>query len=253
MHEGDWKPTGEPIIFDTDGLSLNGQHREWASLLGKVSFPIYLVSDAPPLENAFAYIDDVKARTSAQALKTADMNGVSSLLAQVIAVAVGYESGAYAMDQKRRTPRLSPREILKYARAHPLARQAAHLTAGEYQGACEAVGYNELVAFMAYRILSDFDSEVCDRFMEELEFDNPNAIDGDPGKAMRHFLAKQKKTDKPLKKHAVLGYLIRGFNAWFQGTTLKSLRVDTATFPTFVGSDQSKAEAEEELFEQAPA
>lgn len=235
MGKDDWKPTGESIIFNQEGLGTNGQHREWAGLLGRHKFVSYVVADAPPLANAFAYLDNVKARNQAEALKTARLNGTASLLARLVNIIVNYEAGVFTCAKKKRSERLSPHDVLTFVNKNPLTRRAAHLTASEYKGACTAVGHDEVVAFMSFKLLSLFGDETSDQFMEDVELDNELAPDLDAGRAIRTFLARQRKTADPLPKHMILAHLIKGFNLWIEGTPVKRVTVASDDdFPTFV-------------------
>lgn len=245
MQRGQWKPTGEPLIFDLNGAAINMQHRCWAALLGHTSFITYVVSDAPAMDNAFAYIDNGKIRTAAEALKTAGFNGTSPLIAALVNMSVNFEEGAYTCQKKRRTDRLTPIDVLEYVNNHPLTRRAAHLTAGEYKGVIEVVGHKDVVAFVAYKILVSYGEETLDKFMEDVEFDNDNALEGNAGHALRAFFAKQKKAADPLAKHLILAHLIKGFNAWVQDLPLKSVKVATDDdFPEFVEPVEAPIEAE---------
>ena len=153
---------------------------------------------------------------------------------------VNFEEGAYTCQKKRRTDRLTPIDVLEYVNAHPLTRRAAHLTAGEYKGVIEVVGHKDVVAFVAYKILTSYGEETLDKFMEDVEFHNENASDSDAGNALRAFFAKQKKAADPLAKHLILAHLIKGFNAWVQELPLKRVNVATDDdFPDFVESSES--------------
>src|SRR4029077_8334151 len=101
MERNQWKPTGEPLILNLEEVATNGQHRGLAALLGKTSFVSYIVADAPVVADSFAYIDNVKVRTSSAALKTAGLNGPAALLAGMINMAVNYAEGAYTCQKKR--------------------------------------------------------------------------------------------------------------------------------------------------------
>jgi hypothetical protein len=69
MQREDWRPTGQPIIFDKDGKLQDAQHRLWACYLGRKSFPSFIVADAPVHEHMFAYLDDCKPRSASDAIR----------------------------------------------------------------------------------------------------------------------------------------------------------------------------------------
>ena len=230
-----WQPTGEPLILNQEDSFYNGQHRAWAGFLGGASFITYIVADTPVIPHGFAFYDNVKERTASVALKTAGLNGTAPLIAALINIAHNFEEGAYTCQKKRRTDRLSPIDVIEYVDSHPLAKRASHLTAGEYKGACEAVGHKDVVAFLVFKLLADFGEDVTDRFMEDIEFGNDDAPADHAGRAIRSFLAKQRKAADPLAKHLVLAHLIKGFNAWVEDQPLKTLKIALDDdFPAFV-------------------
>src|SRR5262245_12811859 len=77
MIGGEWKKSGQPIIFSDRGVVLDCGHRLWASYLSGASFPTYLVGDVAHDDALFAYIDNSKARSPADALASAGLNGMS--------------------------------------------------------------------------------------------------------------------------------------------------------------------------------
>lgn len=235
VHSG-WQPTGESIIVDLKGRLLNGQHRGFAALLARAKFVTFVVTDTPAMVNAFCHMDNNKVRNAAEALRTGNMNGTAPLLAKLVTVITAFNAGAFTCTKKHRVDRLAPVEVLSFVEQNPLSRRAAHLTAGEYKGAVAAVGHKEVVAFMAYELLSRYeDDSVCDEFMEDLEFDDPAAPEGDAGKTIRSFLARQKRTSDPLPKHLLIAYLIKGFNAWALKQPLKTLKVAADDdYPEFI-------------------
>ena len=82
MKRNDWPKTGQPLIFDEDGNLVDGQHRLWAAYLSGVAFDTYVVTNVPKHKRLFAYIDNGKVRSAANALQTSGMNGVSPLARQ---------------------------------------------------------------------------------------------------------------------------------------------------------------------------
>jgi hypothetical protein len=94
MLANDWMKTGQPVIFDTDGTLRDAGHRLLAAYLSGASFPTYLVGDVPPNPGLFAYIDNSKARSPADALATAGLNGLAKLLSSVVGIAMHYEAAS---------------------------------------------------------------------------------------------------------------------------------------------------------------
>lgn len=247
MREGRWPRTGQPVIFNVDGWLNDGQHRQWASYLGQVPFDTYVITDAPIVENVFAYIDNVKVRTPAAALQTAKFNGLSSLISQAIQVAINYDLGAYTCHKKKHADRLAPIQYLQYAEEHREIKYAARLVAGDHKEAMEKVGHKDLTLFTAYKISTLYDEGTAERFLEELVSSEETYAEGEPIRALRVFLAKQAKTEDPLPKHIILAHLIKAFNAWVAGTPLKRVSIHPDDpFPQFSEPEKPEAATEEE-------
>jgi hypothetical protein len=95
MKRGDWKPTGQPVIFDDQEHLVDAQHRLYGCLLSGVSFKTYVLTGVEHFPGIFAYLDSVRPRTAATALQTAGFNGVSSTIAKVIRIAEEVSCGVY--------------------------------------------------------------------------------------------------------------------------------------------------------------
>jgi hypothetical protein len=245
MKAGEWPRTGQPLIFTVDGALVDGQNRLWAAYLGLVSFDTYIVADAPLTEKLFAYIDNCKVRNASAALETAGLNGLSPLISQTIHVAHNVETGVYTCQKRKRSIRMAPIQVLHYLDKFPDIRKAAHLTAGEYRSTYEIIGHKDIAAFVAFKIMTLHDEEVCDRFMEAIGFPDENWADNDPRKALHTFLVKQSKTQDPLPKHLVLAHIIKAFNAWIQSVPMRRVSIATDdAFPQFVEAEKSPEESE---------
>lgn len=238
MKVGDWAKTGQPIILDTEGRPIDGQHRAWASLLSGVSFPTYVIASVPVSESVFAYIDNGKSRGPADALETAGMNGQSRVLASVVKIARFYDAGVMTAQSKGHVARPSPIDVIRYVAANPGLREAVHLQSSEYKEASELMGGSYVGPFVAWKIASAFGEDVLDDFMTGLIQAQPSRGSSDPLVALRTKLEANQNAEKPMKGHQVLAHVIKVFNAWRQGQSLKtvSLRVDEA-FPRFIDAE----------------
>jgi hypothetical protein len=241
-----WPRTGQPVIFNVEEWLNDGQHREWASYLGLISFDTYVIVDAPIVKNVFAYIDNVKVRTPAAALQTAKFNGLSSLISQTIQIASNYDLAAYTCLKKKSVFRMSPIQYLNYAEQHQGIKAAVRLVAAEHKEAMEAIGHKDVTTFVAYKISELHNEEICERFLEEIVSPNESSSNGETMRALRVYLSKQAKTADPAPKHIVLAHVIKAFNYWITGTPLKRVSVNTDdSFPQFAEPEGS-TEAEDE-------
>jgi hypothetical protein len=233
-HNG-WAKTGQPILFDTEGKLLDAGHRLWACYLSGASFPTYLIGDVPADPTVFAYIDNCKARSSADALATAGLNGLSKQLATVVTMAMSFEQGLYSASTKRSLDKVAPVEVVHYVQAHENLRLAARLMAGEYKPAAGVLAYRDVGSFLAYQILNLHGEDTLEAFMTELGHTNDNAPEGSPIAALQKVMADDALSREPMQKHQVLGHAIKAFNAWITHEQVRkiSLKVNEA-FPRFV-------------------
>jgi hypothetical protein len=244
MRDGQWPRTGQPLIFNVEGWQNDGQHREWACYLGRVSFDTFVIIDAPIVEHVFAYIDNIKVRTPAAALQTAKFNGLSSTIGQAIQIASAYDDHVYTCYRSKHVERMSPIQYLRYAEAHKLIKSIARLVVGDHKDAIEAIGHKDVTVFVGYKIAELYNEEICERFLEEVANElHPT----DTLRPLRNFLAKQLKSQDPLPKHHILAALIKAFNAWVSGDTLKRVSVNVDDpFPRFLEPESSAQDDGEE-------
>jgi hypothetical protein len=246
MRENIWKKTGQPILFDTEGKLLDAGHRLWASYLGKVSFDTYIVSDVPADESLFAYIDNGKVRTIADALSTAGLNGLSKQFGQVIGMAMKFERGCFTTSGTKPMPRITPIEVLHYAQENENLRTAVRLMAGEHKSATTVMVWKDVAGFMAYQILELFGEEMLDEFMSELgRVGDDEHEETSPIAVLQKIIEDDSHSASPMAKHQILGYAIKAFNAYIMGEQVKklTLKVNEA-FPRFV-KPQSRLQAAE--------
>jgi hypothetical protein len=236
MTGNEWKKTGQPVIFDTEGRLLDAGHRLWASYLSGASFETYLVGDVPPDEGLFAYIDNCKARTAADALATAGLNGLSKPLASVINVAMLYEHGCFTATTKKPMPRVTPIEVVHYAQDNENLRLAVRLMAGEHKAAAKVLAYKEMAGFMAYQIIEHHGEEVLDEFMAELgRIGDDEHEEGSPIAALQKVMDDDDRSNEPMEKHQILGHAIKAFNAYVMREQVKKITLKVnETFPRFV-------------------
>jgi len=235
MRAGAWQRTGQAIIFNTDGKLEDAFHRLLAAYLGQVSFDSFLIGDVPVHPTLFAFIDNGRPRSPADALSTAGFNGLSRLLAQVVNIAVMYEGGHYTASSKRPMDKLMPVEVIAYVSEHENLRLGARLMAGEHASATKVIGYPDVAAFVAFQVLELHDEATLDGFMSELGHHLEVPVEGSPIAALQKVLKDDERAERPMKKHQVLGHIIKAFNSWVTGESVKkiTLRVNEA-FPRFV-------------------
>lgn len=234
MLSGEWKKTGQPIILNDMDQMIDAQHRSWAGYLSNTPFESYVVTNVPMEEHLFAFIDNGKVRSAGDALSTAGMNGLASVVAAAVRVAQYYDQGALTVMKKLFVPRLSPIEAIRYAEAHPQLAEAAHLQIGEYKAATSLIGYRDVAVFAAWKIVESFGTDVLDEFMGKLGGSEP-AEDGSAPALLRKKYLDNANSDEPMPKHHTLGYLTKAFNAYRLQQPMRRLFLKTdEKWPLFV-------------------
>jgi hypothetical protein len=248
MLGNDWKKTGQPLIFTREGRAVDCGHRLWACYLSGATFESYVIGDVDDEQpNLFAYLDNGKARSAADALATAGLNGQSKLLSQVVNIATHYEQNCYTPSGKKKLDRMSPVEIIDYVTARPNLRTAARLISGEHKSAATIIGFRDVTAFTAFQILELYDEPTLDDFLTELaNVDEDDHAEGSPVAALQKVLDGDKVARTPMAKHQVLGHVIKAFNAWMNEETVRkiTLRVNE-DFPRFIGAQAPAQQAAE--------
>jgi hypothetical protein len=244
MLHGDWKKTGQAILFNTDGILLDASHRLWASYLSGASFETYVIGDVPADPTVFAFIDNGKARSAADALATAGLNGLSKSLATVVSMAMHFEHGCYTSSTKRSLDKVTPIEVVHYVQANDNLRAAVRLMAGEYKAAAKAIDYKDVAAFVAFKIIELHGDDTLDDFMNELGRNTGEPDEGSPVAALQKVLAEDANSREPMQKHQVLGHVIKAFNSWINHEQVKKITLKVnETFPRFVGPQPTQQAA----------
>jgi len=251
MLAGKWRKTGQPLLFTTTGKLLDAGHRLWACYLSGASFETFVIGDVDGEQsNLFAFIDAGKNRSAADALSTAGLNGQAKLLASVVRISAHYEGGLYTASNQKQLEKMSPSDVIEYVEARPNMSKAVHLMASDHKSANILINHRDVAAFAAYKILDLHGEDVLDQFMNELgTVDIEEGIaESDPVAALARALEKAsaKKGEDKLKKHQVLGLVIRGFNHWLKGDQLKKLNLSVnERYPHFLAPQEQIQEAAE--------
>jgi len=256
MRNGDWQPTGQGMIFDEHGVLIDGQHRLWAGLYSGVPFTTYVLTGVKAIPRLFAYIDNSKPRNPATALQTAGYNGVSPTIAAILKTAADIEDGVYSASTAHRRPRMTPIEYLQLMDKYPSAKMAARLASADYDEAVAVLGgYKDVVGYVAMAVIDRFGQEEADNFFGDLS-DEHNEFEPDsPITAMRKLMVADAKAKDPMKRHQVLGNLIKAFNAWHAGSPIppksRWVMLTTEVFPSIAAAPDNLVDPDEAA-EQPP-
>lgn len=100
MRKGNWRLTGQAVIFDWNGNLIDGQHRLWAVVESQQSVSMFVVHGVDP--EAFMSIDRNRPRTLATILTLMGVTSASRAVAVVRQMEVakrGEDYGKYSVDE----------------------------------------------------------------------------------------------------------------------------------------------------------
>lgn len=242
---GEWKKTGQPLIFTESGKFQDGHHRTLASIAGNVSFTTYVVASVPDDPMLFAYLDNIKPRSLGDALFTAGINGQTKMLGEAIEIAWRAEHNALTVrDKQPPIIKITQPEGVIWAKANPKLVEAVHLVAGSFSKAAKIVGPGA-AAFFAWKALDGIcDVETLSDFMDPLG-SGANLDDDSPTLALRNRLLRAEEDDVKVEKHQKLALTIKAFNLYLGGQTVgkKGLFLrDNERFPEIAMPTRQAAE-----------
>lgn len=216
MAKGDWHKTGQAIIFDVNGVLLEGQHRLLASLLSTTAFTTFVVTDAPDEPDLFAYIDNNKSRNGADALATSGANGQSRHVNAAVKIAIQYEAGGFDITRSPRQMEVEPIDVLHYVRAHAELPKASGIAWGNFPAGMKSIGHDGIATFFAWQVIERYGYDELSGFMEPFTTGAELAKDS-PILALRERLRAAGDDEKTIKLGYRLALLIRAFTLHYRG------------------------------------
>lgn len=252
MANGQWRKTGQPIVFTDRQNLLDGQHRLWACYLTGRTIESFAVTDVPHDDMLFAFVDNMRPRSGADALQTAGLNGLASHLSAVInTFAHRHDMGVLSFRGRMPGMKLQPHEIIQYVNEHPLLLQSAKHFKANHAGANRVLGAR-IVTFLGWKIAERFGMSEADDFMSSVV--NPGLPEGHPVIALRTKVepipapksSRGKLKPVRLPEIEILAYCIKAFNATRLGQSVKKLDIDLGeAFPELAEPDHRIDEAAE--------
>lgn len=218
MKRNGWKPTGQPILVNQAGKLDDGAHRALAAYFGKVTFRSYVVADVEVIPEMFAYIDDCKPRSAADALYTSGNNGLSGTIAQVVKLAWRWDAGALSVMSKQ--PRFQDAtipEVLHYASSHTEMRDAVHLLVSNFGKAANVIGDKAVASLFLWKASELHGIETVRPFLVSVGV-GANLDSDSPILAFRERLRdSEHDEDDDMPKERRLALLIKAFNLHIAG------------------------------------
>ena len=95
--------------------------------------------------------------------------------------------------------------------------------------------YKDVAAFVAYQIIELHGEETLEAFMTRTRPCRSEHEEGSPIAALQKVMEEDEHSKEPMKKHQVLGHVIKAFNALVSGEQVKKISLQVnETFPRFV-------------------
>lgn len=215
MKRGDWRLTGEAIIFSKQGILNDGQHRLLASISAGVTF----ISDVRfGIErDTFDCIDIGQKRSAAQVLGI-EGEKHASILAGAVRMLISYRAKNYHFNIKGVQPSIISEVLDKNPKLRESAAKASH-TYAEFK----LIPPTALT--LSHFLFAAIDKTGADKFLFDLGTGEGMRKD-DPVMALRRFAINSPVTGKVASAFFV-PLLVRAWNARRAGIDIKTLRTPT--------------------------
>lgn len=220
MNKGLWRLSNDAISFDVKGNLINGQHRLSALLQSNCSSLQFLVAYALP-ENSFEIMDNGKPRSVADVLsieKIPNYTNVASIVKRKMSLMKRSD-----MEASRNHTKSSNSLILEEYKRHKLnydeiAREASRLR--DKQALLTVSDYGGHIAYLFIEMLYPYDQVIT--FFRELVglIPETHSVINLYRSKIINDMASIKKAPPQVKEC----YLIKTWNAYISGTTLKILK-----------------------------
>ncbi len=158
---GAWKINGECVVFDTDGILIDGQHRLHAIAQSGRAVPVLVIYGVEP--EAFTTFDQGKKRSGSDVLSTdSEFRDHAETTSSALAWLIRKEQGQLHSTSK---PESVPNdEILDRVKRYPGLIDSVHRAHGELRSRLIPPG---MTAFLDY-VLNGIDAEAGKRFLNRV-------------------------------------------------------------------------------------
>lgn len=220
MSNGEWVLNGEPIIFDSNGNLVSGQHRLSACIKSGVDLNTYVVTGVDP--ETRVTVDTGKTRTLGDVFSIDSRKNTTALAAAVRAIAL--INGM--TDKWNRISHTKGKEILL---SHP----TIEFWVDEF---CRARNARSICSSSLAAVLclaaERHGTQICLSFINQLN-DGVGLQPGDPALVLRNRL--QTRRGVSFSQEALTAFYIKAINAHIKNRPLGLLRISAEeTFPQIV-------------------
>lgn len=224
MLSGDWRATGQPILFNENGL-IDGHNRLMACLLSDAPFETFVVVSAKAQSNDFAYIDIGRGRSIPDAVVTAGLNGLGKAFGAALkGLLIRYDNNALGVYRQPRYVALNSRHVLAYLTDNPQFAKTAHRLIEKHLAAVKVIGQSSVAVTFAYLVTRAYGEQELDRFCQPLA-SGANLSEDDPVLAYRNLVFQWDETeDGKLSDALRLALLCKAFLMWHAGQRMPRKR-----------------------------
>lgn len=231
MMQEQWQLTGQPIIFDSKGRLIDGQHRLLALIAENKSVQFLVVRGAPP--SSFMVIDTGKSRSNGNILainKVLNYNTVAASVRGVltyrkalsVTIAYGDNKEKKRFGSLNRQWRPSSTDIIKEYESNSDKYDYAARIAVSTRGRIP-VSIVGTVASLAIVEAGHSYNDVSD-FWESF-YKGTGLCEGDPVLALRNRLASNSLSQAKLPHATITLLCVKAWNSYIAGGAIKVLRV----------------------------
>lgn len=223
MQNGQWKMTGEPIIFDEHGMLVDGQHRLRALIAANMTFEFVVTRGVS--DDAFIAMNRGKSRSHSDILS---IHGVKNYTthASCINGVLNYRRALLANEGKggslNTNTRPSSQDVLDEYNENPSEYDAAVTIALR----CKKTMSPSIVATCAALAIIDGTKSVdtITAFWDGV-VTGVNLYDGHPALTLRNLISQNNTRTAKIPKSHLMWYSIKAWNAYAMKRSLKLLKI----------------------------
>lgn len=222
MLEGDWLITGEPLIFDTEGKLLNGQHRLTSSSEAKITLRNQVIVNGVD-RDAFRAMDTGAPRLAADVLTIAGHGEAHMRYAKTLGTAAGFavlysrgiapnaSSGKYGGSKKwSNATVVTHLDILRFVEKNPVIKSSNKLVLDQQK-------FNKLVLPSSFLVWAHYqgrrlDVKLADEMVQKM-ITGEGMKSGDPFLVLRELLVEERASRKKSNRGDVMAGIVKMWNA----------------------------------------
>lgn len=210
LRAGRWRENGVSIVFGTDGVLIDGQHRLAAIVAANVPVRMVVVECVDP--ESFATVDIGRGRAGSDVLSIMGEHSTAALSATLIAID-RYFTGRMLSMAGDYNPQIVTRLVSEY----PDARKSVKTVLNTRP----ILGPSSILASCHY-LFALVDTEAADLFIADLA-SGANLSETDGVFKLRERLLRNKLSKAKLPRHEIMALCIKAWNARRKGETVRLL------------------------------